>query len=254
MGTGHAHALYVHEHSRIHRLAPEVKLLTTLLFVVGVAITPREAVWAFGVDAAVLVAVMRMARVPGRFVLSRLTIILPFVMFAIAIPFIGGGEQVDVLGLELSRDGLWATWNIVAKASLGAMASIILAATTELPDIIKGMGRLRVPAVVVGIASFMIRYLEVIAAEMGRMRVAMTARGYDPRWLAQARPIATSAGAMFVRSYERGERIHDAMLARGFDGTLPDLDRRPTGVRTWSKALAPPVISVTLAVAAMVAT
>lgn len=254
MGTGHAHALYVHEHSSVHRLAPEVKLVATLLFVVGVAVTPRTAVWAFVLDAIVLGLVIHIARIPARFIAARLVVITPFVLFAVFIPFIAGGEQTELLGVTLSREGLWATWNVVAKASLGATASITLAATTELPDIIKGMRRLRVPAPVTAIASFMIRYLELIAAELRRMRVAMTSRGYDPRWLSQARPIATAAGALFVRSYERGERVHDAMLARGFDGSLPDLDPPETPVATWARALSAPIVSIVLAAVAVTVT
>jgi cobalt/nickel transport system permease protein len=252
MGTGHAHALYVHEHSPLHRMRPEVKVAATFLFVVGVALTPREAVWVFAADALVLGVVIRLARLRLRFVLARLAVILPFVAFAFLIPFIAGGEQVALLGIELSTDGLWAMWNILAKASLGATTSIVLAATTELPDLVKGMGRLRVPSVLTSIASFMIRYLEVVAAEMGRMRTAMTARGYDPRWLAQTRPIAASAGALFVRSYERGERVHSAMVARGFDGTMPDMEPARADPAQWAVAGGVAVISLALAAIAMV--
>lgn len=252
MGSGHAHALYVHEHSWLHRLRPEVKIAGTVLFVVGVALTPREAFWAFASDAALLVVAARIARLPGRFLAARLTVIAPFVLFALLIPFVAGGDQVEVLGLDVSSDGLWAMWNILAKATLGATASIILAGTTELPDLIKGMGRLRVPPAITAIASFMIRYLEVVAAEMARMRTAMTARGYDPRWLAQTRPIASSAGALFVRSYERGERVHSAMLARGFDGTLPDVDPTRATAREWSTVLVVAASSLAMAIVAVV--
>ena len=108
-----------------------------------------------------------------------------------------------MLGLSLSREGLWSMWNIVAKATIGACTSILLAATTEVPQIVAGLNRLRAPRVLTAIAGFMIRYLELIAEELRRMRVAMTARGYDPRWLWQVRPMAAAAGATFVRSYER---------------------------------------------------
>ncbi len=108
------------------------------------------------------------------------------------------------------------------------------------------------PAVVTSIAAFMIRYLEVVAAELGRMRTAMTARGYDPRWLAQTRPLAASAGALFVRSYERGERVHAAMLARGFSGTMPDLDPTRSTRREWVTTCAIAAISLVLAVITLV--
>lgn len=254
MGAGHAHALYVHEHSVVHRLAPESKLVAALLFIVGVAITPREAVWAFGLYTAVLGAVLVVARVPLRFLLVRLLAILPFIAFAFLIPLIASGERVEVLWFEVSREGVWGAWNILAKATLGATTSIILAATTEVPKLVQGLGVLRVPAVLVSITAFMIRYLELIAEELGRMRMAMASRGYDPRWLGEAKPMASAAGAMFVRSYERGERVHSAMLARGYTGVMPVLGRSHAGWGDWLVAMTLPLVGLTIAVAALVVT
>lgn len=251
MGAGHVHTLYVHEHSPVHRLPPETKVLSVFLFVAVVAITPREAIWAFGAYAAMVAGLLGFSRVPYRFVLSRLIAIAPFVVFALFLPFIGAGKDVDLLGISLSSEGMWAMWNILAKAILGATASILLAATTEVPEIVKGFGRLRVPPVITGIAGFMIRYLEVIAGELARMRTAMTARGYDPRWLSQARPIAASAGTLFVRSYERGERVYDAMLSRGYNGLMPALDTRSASTREWLGALALPLLASAVAAIAI---
>lgn len=254
MGAGHAHALYVHEHSVVHRLAPESKLVAALLFIVGVAITPREAVWAFGLYTAVLGVVLVVARVPLRFLLVRLLGILPFIAFAFLIPFIASGERVDLLWFEVSREGVWGAWNILAKATLGATTSIILAATTEVPKLVQGLGVLRVPPVLVSIAAFMIRYLELIAEELGRMRMAMASRGYDPRNLGEAKPMAAAAGAMFVRSYERGERVHSAMLARGYTGVMPVLGRSLAGWGDWLVAMTLPLVGLAIAVAALVVT
>lgn len=233
MGTSHSHALYVHEHSLVHRLAPEAKIVGALGIVVSVAVTPREAIWAFGLYALVVAVLIAVARIPPVFVALRLSAVVPFVVFALFIPFIGTGETTEIWGVSVSIDGLWGTWNILAKAVLGATVSIVLTATTEISDIIRGMGVLRVPALFTSIAMFMVRYLELITDELGRMRVAMASRGYDPRWLAQARPIASSAGALFVRSYERGERVHAAMLSRGFTGVMPNLDHRRATNLEW---------------------
>ena len=254
MGAGHGHALYVHEHSPVHHLAPEAKVLAAFLFVLSVAITPREAVWGFVAYALIVATVVGASRVPLRFVLARLLAILPFVLFALFLPFIGEGKDVEVLGVMVSGDGLWAMWNILAKATLGASASILLAATTETPDILKALNRLRVPAVITGIASFMIRYLEVVAGELGRMRTAMTARGYDPSWLGQARPIASSAGTLFVRSYERGERVYEAMLARGYTGEMPTVRGEAATRRDWIISLSVPISSWIVAIVSVIVT
>ena len=202
--------------------------------VVSIAITPREAVWAFAVYAAVVVGLTALSRIRPGFVAVRLLAVAPFVLFALFIPFIAGGETTEILGITVSIDGLWGTWNILVKALLGASVSILLTATTEIADIIRGLSVLHVPALFVSITTFMIRYLELITDELGRMRVAMTSRGYDPRWISQARPIATSAGALFVRSYERGERVHAAMLARGFTGEMPMPDVEHVDRSEWA--------------------
>lgn len=253
MGAGHAHVLYVHEHSVVHRMPPQVKVASALIFVFLVAVTPREAVWAFGLYAVGLATLAIVSEVRLSFVALRLVGVLPFVLFAFLLPFIAAGDQIEVLGISMSHRGLWGAWNIVAKAGIGATTSILLAATTEVPDILTGLARLRVPVILTSIAGFMIRYLELIVEEIGRIRVAMRARGYEPRWLWQARPIAASAGAMFIRSYERGERVYDAMISRGFAGTMPDLRGRDPRAGDWALgAILPGLAAVVLLVAVVI--
>lgn len=246
---GHRH-LHVHGTSRLHRLAPETKLLGLVAFVVAVAVTPREWIPVFAVDAAVVLTLIVVARLPARFVLRRLATIVPFVGFALLLPFLADGPTTDVGPFALSVDGLWACWNILAKAALGATAGIVVTATTPIPEVLSGLTRLRVPSAVVGIVGFMFRYLDLIVDELARMRRAMAARAYDPRWLWQARPIAASAGALFVRTYERGERVHDAMAARGFAGTMPGIAGAPPARHDWILSLLPAAIAVTALVTA----
>lgn len=252
MGAGHAHALHVHGHSPVHRLAPEAKVVAALLFVIGVAVTPREALWAFALDAVALAVVARVAGVRARFVLSRMLVVLPFVLFALALPFVAEGERTSVLGLDVAVEGLWGMVTILTRALLGVTTSILLAATTEVPRILVGLERLRVPPVLTAIAAFMLRYLEVVTGELQRMRRAMTARGHDPRWLWQAGPIAASAGALFIRSYERGERVHAAMLARGWTGRMPRSDDDRATTADWATAAALPAVSLATATTAAV--
>ena len=185
MSGVHTHTLTVHGHSPIHRLPPQVKIAALVVFVAAVVFTPGHQMWAFAVHLLLVTAVIVQAELPFRHVFARAAIEIPFVLFAVFLPFVGGGARVTVAGASLSVAGLWAAWNIVAKGTLGVMASVILVSTTETPHILRGLGRLRVPATMVSIAGFMVRYLEVIGAELRRMRVAMSARGYDPVWLGQ---------------------------------------------------------------------
>ena len=244
MGAGHTHPLYVHEHSIVHRLPAHVKVVAVLTFTVLVATAPREHLVAFAGAALALLVTLRVARVRLRFLVPRLAVVAPFLVGAMLLPFVASGPRVEVLGVPLAVEGLWGGLGIAARSILGASASLLLVATTEIADLLRGLERLRAPRLLTQIAAFMVRYLEVIVGEVGRQRRAMTARGYDPRWLWQLRPLTAGLGVLFVRSYERGERVHAAMRARGFDGGMPVLvEERPAGARAWLVAAVLPLLA-----------
>ncbi|MFV2102828.1 cobalt ECF transporter T component CbiQ [Micromonospora sp. LOL_024] len=256
MAAGHAHVLYREVDSSVHRLPPEVKIAAMVTFTIAVVATAREALWAFGAYALLIVAVAVLARVEARWLLLRSTIELPFVFFAVALPFLGAGERMDVVGLNLSVDGLYGAWNIVAKGTLGVWASLLLAATTTTRDLIVGLDRLRCPQILTQIATFMLRYLDVLVGEARRMRVARISRGDDPRFVWQLRGFAAGVGALFLRAFERGERVYLAMVSRGYTGRMPAV-WQGAGVATtgqWLVAATVPVLAGAVAVTAAVLT
>ncbi|MEP7114715.1 MAG: cobalt ECF transporter T component CbiQ [Ilumatobacteraceae bacterium] len=233
----------------LHRFAPQCKLVGAILFVFAVVSTPREQIWAFALQASLLATVAVAARVPIWFVVRRLTIELPFIAFAFLLPIVGASPRVDVLGLHLSRPGLWAAWNIVIKGTLGVATTTVLAATTPVPHILTGLERLRMPRLLVGVMSFMIRYGDVVGDEMKRMRIARESRGYNPRWIWQATALTQSTGALFIRSYERGERVYLAMEARGYNGSMPARESAATRSQ-WATCLLLPALASAVSCAA----
>ncbi|MET9963254.1 cobalt ECF transporter T component CbiQ [Streptomyces sp. NPDC006326] len=244
MGAGHAHKLYRHGHSPVHALPPHCKIAAALGFVVVVVSTPREAVWAFGLYALLIAAVTATARIPAGFLLRRLLIEVPFVAFAVLMPFVAQGERVDVLGLSLSVSGLWGAWNVLAKGTLGVAASVLLASTTELRSLLLGLQRLKLPPLLVQIASFMIRYGDVITDELRRMSIARRSRGFEASGIRHWGVLAKTAGALFIRSYERGERVYLAMVSRGYTGSMPVIDDVAATRAQWAYAAALPVTAL----------
>lgn len=249
MGAGHVHPLHRPGDSPVHRLPPQVKIVAALLAVLAVVATPREVPLAFAVHLLVLLAVWRVAGIPVRWFATRAVIELPFVVLAVLLPFAGGTPRVHVLGTSLSVGGLYAAFNILAKGTLGVLVSLTLAATTPLRDLVLGLQRLRAPAIVTTIATLMLRYLDVIAGEARRMRLARVARGHDPRFVFQAGATARGMGSLFIRSYERGERVHLAMLSRGWTGVLPEHGRAASPAQ-WLAALAPAALMALVAAVA----
>lgn len=203
----------------LHRASARAKLVGLVVFAIVVVATPREWVWAFTAYAVTVIALLAVARVPPRTVLRRMLIEVPFLVFAVLMPFIATGPRVEVLGLSLSVEGLWGAWGLLVKATLAMLAAIVLVSTTEPRRIVLALESLRLPRQLTSIMGFMLRYLDVIVEESERMRTARLARGFEPRGPRSWRVIAMSVGSLFARSHARGERVHLAMLARGYDET-----------------------------------
>lgn len=185
-----------------------------------------------GYSVTVLIVVI-VSRLPVWTLTKRATIEFPFLIFALLMPFTAGGETFKVGPLSLSVEGSIAALNLVAKATIGVACSMVLAGSTTAHSILAGFVRIKTPSLFVQIASFMIRYLNVINDQTTRMKIAREARGFEANGL-RSWPIFTSTlGALFIRSYERGERVHLAMLSRGYQGTLSSLSTETSTKRDW---------------------
>ena len=79
------------------------------------------------------------------------------------------------------------------------------------------------------------------------MRIARLSRGYDPRFLWQVKAFAVGVGALFLRAYERGERVYLAMVSRGYTGRLPAPDGTSAGALQWCAAAVLPLAAATIA-------
>jgi cobalt/nickel transport system permease protein len=132
------------------------------------------------------------------------------------------------------------------------IAAILLSATTAPRELLAGLERLRLPATLVAILSFMVRYLSVVSDDLHRMRVARESRGYQGGRVGQLKAVAGGVGALFVRSFERGERVHLAMRSRGYTGRMPLLGAHGASSRQWMEGLAISLVAVLVAVAARV--
>lgn len=186
---------------------------------------------------ALVIAATLVAKIPIATLFKRAVIEVPFVLFAVLMPFFGTGEKFAIGPLELYRAGLLAGASIVAKGTLGVLCAVLLSTTTTAREILRGLERLRLPIIMVQIASFMLRYINVISDEMQRMKIARESRGFEATGIKHWKILATSAAALFIRSYERGERVHLAMLSRGFDGNLPQSESERVTTTVWIYAL-----------------
>lgn len=234
----------------IHRIDPRVRIAAAVVFAcVVVALGKLAALVAALVVAAALAG---LARLPARPTLTRLAAVEGFlVVVLLFLPFTVPGDPVFSFGpLAASGAGLHRAAEIVLTANAVVLAMLALVGTIEPVVLGHALARLRVPDKLVHLLLFTVRYIAVVHGEYGRLRLAMKARAFRARGrLHTWRSIGWLFGMLLVRSFERAERIRDAMKCRGFAGRYHLIDASAVGVGDGCFALA--LIGALVALAAV---
>jgi len=220
--------------SLVHALDARVKFVLTLAFILTCALTPHGAWAAFILLFAILLSVEMLSELGLGYVLKRSALALPFMLAALPLLFTVPGETLARLpaGLAISAAGLERFLSLALKSWLSVQAGIVLAASTPFPDLLLAMRALRIPRLLVAVFGLMWRYLFVLADEALRLLRARAARsgqgglpgakiGGGLAW--RARVTGSMAGSLFLRAFERSDRIYMAMVARGYDGEVRSL-------------------------------
>jgi len=241
--------------SFVHRLDPRTKLLACLAFIVAVVLTPAGNWKIFGFYFVLVVVLILLSRLPLIYVLKRSLVIFPFVlMVAIFIPFfkqgqVAGSYNIGAWQISVTYDGLFILANLIIKSWLSILSLILLSSSTKLADLLEGLKRLGVPHIFVMIISFMYRYIFVLADQVMRMKQAHDSRYFGGNYWHEFKILGNIIGTLFLRSYERGERVYLAMLARGYNGEVHAIKRlhyRPVdayfGIAIFMLLVSPPII------------
>ncbi len=227
--------------SYFHKFDPRLKLISCLAFLVCVASLETYP----GLGTALLLAALFFAgsRLPLGRIVRRLGFIVPaFLLLVAFLPFLRPGTPLFSVGLGpfrlvYSREGLLASGIFALRLTCAALTVILLTFTTPFHVLLRSLEELRLPRIFTQLTQFTVRYSFVLYNEVLRMQRALRARNFTPgRHLWHRHTLRTLGGllgALFIRSYERGERVYYAMLARGFKGetrTLHEFRARPGDV------------------------
>jgi len=206
----------------LHRLDPRLKLIATGLFVVAVVATPLGAWRLLAAEGLLLAFVVGLSGVPPLELLRRWLGFLALVGFLAAMVGLSHPERRELGAAAV-------VLAIVAKNSLAFLAMLVLANVTPFLGLLAALRRLGVPVVLVATLQFMYRYLYVLTDELDRMVQARRARTFRRSGRLDWGLLTGLIGVLFLRSFERGERVHGAMLARGWDGTIRTLEGTEAG-------------------------
>ena len=222
----------------------------TGLFILATLLIPDGAWIAFLLTLAITLGLTRLAELPLGFVLKRSLVILPFTLTAFTIIFVTPGSPLTALHLGpwtfIPTDaGVIRFISILIRSLLAVSAAVLLTATTSFPDLLHAFRHLRLPGLLVSVLAFMYRYLFVLREEATRLMRARQARsarlphhGGGKGLLWQGKVAGGMVGQLFLRSLERGERVHQAMLARGYRSHIYTLNPHVITRRDWLFAAA----------------
>ena len=207
----------------MHRLDPRAKVLATLVFIVCVVSFGRyelSAMIPFFIFPAVLIA---LGQLPAGYLIAKVALVCPL---AIAVGIFNPFFDRTVL-LHLGPLGITGGWiscaSIVVRTALTVGAALTLAALTGFPAICRAMERLGMPKAFAMQLLFLYRYLFVLTEEGGRASRARELRSFGKKGRGPA-SYASLLGHLLLRTWQRAERIHMAMLARGFTGVFHGRD------------------------------
>ncbi|MGW8251769.1 MAG: cobalt ECF transporter T component CbiQ [Anaerolineales bacterium] len=235
----HIHFLdpYRHRPSSIHQLDPRVKLVITIAFIFTTALVPVGAWPIYILLLAIIISAIMLSELGIGYVWGRAVLAFPFVLAALPVIFTAPGPSLAQIPvgpwtITISAAGLERFISIALKSWISVQAAIVLAASTPFPDLLVAMRAIRIPRLLVSIFSLMWRYLFILADEALRLTRARAARsgeadipglktGGSLSW--RARVTGGMAGSLFLRAFERSDRIYMAMLSRGYDGEIRSL-------------------------------
>jgi cobalt/nickel transport system permease protein len=236
---------YETQESLIHHLDPRVKVVVTVLFILSNVLLPDGAWLAFLLSWGIILWVNWLANLKLSYAFKRSFIAVPFALAAVTSIFTLAGQPVFTLNLGswqlvATDTGLIRFSSIVIRSWLSVQMAILLTATTQFPDLMHALRHLRLPQVLVAVVSFTYRYLFVLSDEAMRLMRAREARSARPGpgkgggslvW--RARVAGNMVGQLFLRSYERSERVYNAMVARGYKGHFYTLNPHVMRPHDW---------------------
>ena len=226
-----------------HKLAPRTRILCTLLLVFATGLTPNGHWWTWAIYGLAVASILLVSKVTFSVLLKRLAVELGFVgVVLLGTLFRGGGTVLWAWGpLQITTVGLTVLGSVTIKAVLSLLMLNLLTLTTSVSALLNALIELRTPPLLVAILASMYRYIGVLIAEFNIMRRAAASRNLMNNNRSIRLVVGNMIGGLFIRTYDRGNRIHQAMLSRGYQGVLP-IEKLPQAGRSDAIALTLTVI------------
>ncbi len=195
---------YANLNTALHRLGARTKVIFWAIFILIVILTPISHKLLFFSYAAFIAVLIYLSRVPVSFIFKRLANILPFIILI-------------CLSALFRKEGYLLFISCALKAILATLLSLLLSSTTRFTEILDALKRLGLPVLFIYLFSFMYRYSFLLEDQFLRSSRAWTSRSVNKVGnFNKIKILSNILGTVFIRTYERAERVYLAMCARGY--------------------------------------
>jgi cobalt/nickel transport system permease protein len=220
--------------SLVHQADPRLKLIILITYILSVAVVPEKFLKSYLVLAVIPLTLSLLSGISLWHYFQKLSKLYPMIFFiTFILPFIPDeGTPVFSLGwIHLFQAGLNNFLMINIKSILVIFMSIVLTTTTDFNLLLKALEKLRIPGIVIIVLAFMYRYIFLLIDEAERNFFAYQSRHINLPLGGKIKSLAKQIAVIFLRTFERGERIYLAMEARAFTGKIFTMGQLHWGVR-----------------------
>jgi len=210
--------------SSIHDFDPRAKIVCLLILLFSIVLINDLIVLSLACISSLLLVLL--SKLPLGFIVKRLKWVIFFVIaLLIIIPVTTSGQVVFSLGLiTITKQGVHLASMISLKALSAALLLFPMVSTMTFITFIRAIEHLRIPNKIVQMISFIYRYIFVISDELYKTRLSVKSRNVNKKsYFLKHQVLGNVIGMIMIRSYERGERIRDAMISRGYNGTIKSI-------------------------------
>lgn len=203
-----------------------MKLIAALYIILAIVSQPPGDLLPFALYGILLLLLVLLSRIPFLFVIRRVLLILPFVVFAAVFYPISVKLSDSSVDLTIHHPAVLKGVSILLKAVLSVMVLTILVSTERFHHLLGAMRRLKMPSVLCVTSALMYRYIFILADESMKTSLARQSRTPGKIKQNKLKVLGNQVAVIFLRSWERSRMIYDAMVSRGFSGDFPNGERK----------------------------
>lgn len=216
----------------LHRLDPTVKLAVSLLFIVTVVSFEKYdfggllPMFLFPVGCIIL------GDLSYREIGKRVLLAMPFVLGIGMFNPILDRTMIEVVPGFVVASGWISFFSLLVKSVLTVSTAVILIASTGIENIAHSLRKWKVPKIIVVVLLLTYRYISVLIEEAASIWTAYSLRAPGEKGV-RREVWGSLLGQLLMRTYDRGQKVYDAMIMRGFHGDFEIHRNRKIGVAEY---------------------